>query len=53
MVKDVRALLTGDGRDGDGTEAVYLWDTHGLMANGINYAGVGADEKYRADGVKP
>ena len=49
MVKDVKALLMGDEQGEDEEDVVYLWDTHGLMANGLNYADVRADEEHRAD----
>lgn len=49
MVKDVKALLMGDEQGEDEEDVMYLWDTHGLMANGLNYADVRADEEHRAD----
>ncbi len=42
MVTDISRLLQTDAADAEAIDSVYLWDAHGNLENGRNYAGQGA-----------
>ncbi len=42
MVTDISRLLQTDAVDAETIDSVYLWDAHGNLENGRNYAGQGA-----------
>lgn len=42
MVTDISRLMQKDGESAEKMDNVYLWDVHGNLENGRNYAGQGA-----------